>query len=334
MSMRTLEHDAPSMFRSSVSSSTRLLLLTVLAVVLMVADARLKLTEPVRQAVSMVLYPLQWAVMQPVGWFHEGKSYFQTLKSAQEDAVEARRQMTGMALRAAETERLLEENLQLRGLLDLRPRLAVPTVAAEVMYQTPDSYTRRVVVNKGQVAGVEPGSPVMDDMGMMGQVTRVLPFSSEVTLLSDRDQAIPVMVERTGVRSVAYGDSSSMRGDGMELRFMPNDADVEAGDILTTSGVDGVYLAGLPVARVVEVERRAQSPFKRIYCEPLARMDGMRHVMILMPLNLIKAAELPGVAPTEPTEAENKAEREDKSAQRRSSKTRASLPGATQEGTP
>lgn len=334
MSLRTLERGAPSLFKNGASSSTKLLVLSALAVVLMVADARLKLTEPLRQAVSAVLYPLQWMVMQPVGWVHTGQSYFHSLEQAQEASSEARKQMASMALRATEAERLLEENLQLRGLLDLRPRLAVPTVAAEVMYQTPDSYTRRVVLNKGQVAGVEPGSPVMDDMGVMGQVTRVQPFSSEVTLLSDRDQAIPVMVARTGVRSVAYGDPSNLRSDGMELRFMPSDADVEVGDVLTTSGIDGVYPAGLPVARVVEVERRSQSPFKRIYCLPLARMDGTRHVVILTPLNLIKAADLPEAVPSAPTEAQTQAAREDKSAQRRSSKTRGTLPGATQEAPP
>src|SRR5690606_17204501 len=137
------------------------------------------------------------------------------------------------------------------------------------------------VLDKGQVAGIEAGSPVVDDLGVLGQVTRVQPFSSEVTLLSDRDQAIPVMVARTGARSVAYGDASNIRTDGMELRFMPNDADVQVGDELVTSGVDGVYMAGLPVAKVIEVERRSQSPFMRIYCEPMARIDGAQHVLVM-----------------------------------------------------
>ena len=334
MSLRTLERGAPSLFKHGASSTTKLLTLCALAVVLMVADARLKLTEPVRQAVSAVLFPLQWVVMQPVGWAHEAQTYFQSLKQAQAESVDARRLMAGMALRAADADRLLSENLQLRSLLDLQPRLAVPTLAAEVMYQTPDSYTRRVVINKGQVAGIEPGSPVIDDMGVMGQVTRVQPFSSEVTLLSDRDQAIPVMVARTGARSVAYGDPSNLRTDGMELRFMPADSDIEEGDTLTTSGVDGVYPAGLPVARVVEVEQRSQSPFKRVYCLPLARLDAARHVVVLTPLNLIRAAALPEAVPLPPTAAQEQAAREDKSAQRRSSKTLGGLPDNTPEATP
>lgn len=318
MSLRTLERDAPSQFKQGTSAGARVLLFSALALLLMLADVRLKLTEPLRQAVSAVLFPLQWTVMQPVEWMANGSKYFRDLTESQEEAVEARRLMAAMSLKAHDAERLQEENQQLRDLLGLRPRLMVNTVAAEVMYETPDSYTRRVVLDKGQVAGIEPGSPVMDELGVLGQVTRVQPFSSEVTLLSDRDQAIPVMVARTGARSVAFGDASNLRTDGMELRFMSNDADVQVGDELVTSGVDGVYVAGLPVAKVVEVERRAQSsPFMRIYCEPKARLDGARHVMVLTPLAIVKAQHSPDAQPIAPTAAETQQQREDKSAQRR-----------------
>lgn len=326
MSLRTLRRDAPSSFKHSMPAGTRVLLFSALAVLLMLADVRLKLTEPVRQAVSVVLFPLQWAVMQPVEWVGNGQAYFQDLTDAQNDAVDARKQMTAMVVKAQEAERLLEENQQLRAQLDLRPRLIVSTVAAEVMYATPDNYTRRVVLDKGQVAGIAPGSPVMDEAGVLGQVTRVQPFSSEVTLLSDRAQTIPVMVARTGARSVAYGDASNLRPDGMELRFMPNDADVQEGDELVTSGVDGVYMAGLPVARVVRVERRAQSPFMRIYCEPVARLESARHVLVLTPLHVLKAQHAPDAQPVETAESEA-LEREDKSAQRRAT-GKDNLPGA------
>lgn len=317
MSLRTLERDAPSQFKHGTAPGTRMLVLSALAIVLMLADVRLKITEPLRQAVSAVLFPLQWAVMQPVHWLDNAHNYFQDLGAAQAQAVEARRVMAAMSLKAYDAERLQAENQQLRDLLELRPRLVVDAVAAEVMYETPDSYTRRVVLNKGQVAGIEPGSPVVDDLGVLGQVTRVQPFSSEVTLLSDREQAIPVMVARTGVRSVAFGDASNLRTDGMELRFMPNDADVQVGDELVTSGVDGVYVAGLPVARVLQVERRSQSPFMRIYCEPVARLDGAQHVMVLTPLDQVKAAHAPDAQPIAETAAQTQKLREDKSAHRR-----------------
>ena len=232
MSLRTLERDAPSSFKHSVAAGTRALLLCALAVVLMLADVRFKLTEPVRQAVSAVLFPIQWAVMQPVEWLGGAKNYFQDLGQAQEEAAEARRLMAAMSLKAYDAEKLLAENQQLRDLLELRPRLVVDSVAAEVMYESPDSYTRRVVLDKGQVAGIVAGS--------------------------------------------------------------------------------------LPVARVVEVERRLQSSFMRVYCEPMARLDGARHVVVLTPLNAIKAEHVPDaheLAAEPQTAAQN--QREDKSAQRR-----------------
>jgi rod shape-determining protein MreC len=153
-----------------------------------------------------------------------------------------------------------------------------------VIYDTADPYTRRVVLDRGQLGGVELGAPVMDEAGVLGQVTRVFPLVSEVTLLVDRDQAIPVLNIRTGVRGVAYGDPVAGHGGGMELRFMPANADIREDDLLTTSGVDGLYPPGLPVARVVRVERRADSAFARIYCAPLAQVQGARHVVVLKPL--------------------------------------------------
>lgn len=289
MSHGTLERSAPSFFRQGPSPLSRLVLYSALALFLMVADARFGVTEPVRKVVATALYPLQWAMLQPVEFAGRGADYFQTLDAAEQGRDEAQRKMTLMSQRANQAEDLLQENARLRKLLELRARIATPANAAQVIYDTADPYTRRVMIDRGQVAGVELGSPVLDEAGVLGQVTRVHPFLSEVTLLIDRDQAIPVMNIRTGARSVAYGDPIAAHGGGMELRFMPGNADVQEGDLLTTSGVDGLYPSGLPVARVIRVERRADSAFARIYCAPLAQVQGARHVMVLQPLT----AELP-----------------------------------------
>jgi len=321
MTLGTLERGAPSMFKQGPSALSQLVAYSALALFLMVADARFQVVEPVRQAVSTALYPVQWAMVQPMRFFAGGASYFDDLETAQKEAQEARRAMLAMAQRATQSDQLLQENEQLRQLLQLRDRVTVPAKAAQVIYDTPDPYTRRVVVDKGQMAGVLPGSPVIDERGVLGQVTRVQPFLSEVRLLVDRDQAIPVLNQRTGERSVAYGDPSSLRGDGIELRFMPSNADVKAGDLLTTSGVDGVYPSGLPVAKVSTVERRADSAFARIYCEPVARLQGARHVMLLTPMDKV----LPDTPHAPEPEAATKAKRDDKSASRRSSDVR--LPG-------
>jgi rod shape-determining protein MreC len=171
-----------------------------------------------------------------------------------------------------------------RQLLQLRERLVTSAQAAQVLYDGADPYTRKVIIDQGLVDGVSAGSPVLDESGVLGQVTRVYPSVSEVTLVTDRDQAIPVLNARTGARGVAFGDSAGHAG-ALELRFMASNADVQAGDMLTTSGVDGVYPPGLPVARVEKVEQRADSAFARIYCTPIGLVAGARHVMVLKPLS-------------------------------------------------
>ena len=298
MPLGTLDRTAPTLFKHGPSPLSRLTLYSALALFLMVADARFHVADPLRKAVATVLYPLQWLMLQPVELAGKGAQYFQSLQAAQQAADEAGRKMAQMSVRAGEADQLLRENAELRRLLALRERLDTPAQAAQVLYDTADPYTRRIMVDRGQLAGVEPGSPVVDAAGVLGQVTRVYPMLSEVTLLIDRDQAIPVLNLRTGARSVAYGDPVAGPGGGMELRFTPANADVQEGDLLTTSGVDGLYPAGLPVARVLRVERRADSAFARIYCAPLAQVHGARHVMVLKPL----AADMPARPEPEPAQ--------------------------------
>lgn len=284
MSLGTLDRTTPSFMRQGRSALSQIVVYSALALFLMVADARFKVTDPLRQAVATVLYPVQWLMLRPVEWANQGAGYFQDLQSAQAGADTARKALVLQSQRANQAEQLLQENARLRQLLDLRARLDTPAQAAQILYDTPDPYTRRVVVDRGQMEGVELGAPVLGESGILGQVTRVYPFLSEVTLLVDRDQAIPILNIRTGARGVAYGDPVASHGGGMELRFMSANADVQEGDLLTTSGMDGVYPPGLPVARVVRVERRADSAFARIYCKPVAQIDGARHVMLLQPV--------------------------------------------------
>jgi rod shape-determining protein MreC len=285
MPLGTIERSAPPFFKQGPSALSRLLLYSALALFLMVADARLKLTAPIRQVVGVVLYPLQWLMLQPVEFVGRGTGYFQALDEAQQALENARKQMVDLALRANLGDQLLLENERLRKLLQLQARLVTPSQAAQVIYDTADPFTRRVVIDRGQLAGVHRGSPVLDELGVLGQVTQVHAMTSEVTLLIDKDQAIPVLNVRTGARSVAYGDPVAGHGGGIELRFMPTNADVKEGDLLTTSGVDGLYPSGIPVARVVRVERKADSTFARIYCQPMAQILGPRHVMVLQPLS-------------------------------------------------
>ena len=284
MPLGTLDRTPPPFFKQGPSALSKLMVFSAIALFLMVADTRFKLSQPVRAGVATVLYPLQWLALRPVLGGRFVADYFESLSTAQSNEQQARSKLARQSQRANQVEELLVENRRLRELLALRQRVSVPAQAAEVLYDAADPFTRKVIIDKGLAQGVEAGSPVMDESGVLGQVTRVMPLVSEVTLITDREHAIPVLNSRTGARSVAYGDPTSTTGQ-MELRFMAGNADVQPGDLLTTSGVDGVYPPGLPVAKVVKVERKADSGFARISCQPQALTDGARHVMVLSALS-------------------------------------------------
>jgi rod shape-determining protein MreC len=296
----TLDRSPPPFFKQGPTALSKLMFFSALAVFLMVADARFKITQPVRAVVATGLYPMQWLAMRPVLLAQNGAAYFDSLQGAQNSEEATRKKLALQAQRAAQVEQLSLENARLRKLLVLREQIKTSSQTAEVLYDAADPYTRRVIVDKGLAQGIKPGSPVIDEAGVLGQVTRVYPLVSEVTLVIDREQAIPVLNTRTGARSVAYGDPIT-QGGSLELRFMAGNADVQQGDILATSGVDGVYPAGLSVARIDKIERRADSAFARIYCQPLSLIHSTKHVMILDPVSAqIPDKPMANVAPVTP----------------------------------
>jgi rod shape-determining protein MreC len=293
MAFGTLDRQPPPLFHQGASARTRLIFFSALALFLMAADTRLKLVEPLRAGIATALLPVQRALAVPLEIWQGGGSYLQGLKSATESEKAAREQLAAASARIARAGELEAENQRLRGLLELQPALAVRSVAAEVLYEAADPYSRKVFVNRGSQHGVPRGAPAVNEAGVVGQVTRVYPFTAEVTLLTDRDAAIPVLNLRTQQRSAAFGGAGSAGGSArnpqLELRFVSGNADVQVGDLLHTSGLDGIYPSGLPVATVAQIERRSDAGFARIVLAPAARLDGVRHVLLLEPMQ----AQLP-----------------------------------------
>lgn len=296
MPLGTLDGTPPPFFRQGPSALSKLTFFSVLALFLMVADARFEIAKPLRVAVAAVLYPVQWLALRPVVWAQGGGQYFESLQTSRAGEAAAQRKLGLLSQRANQVEQLTLENSRLRQLLGLRERVTTPAQSAQVLYDAADPYSRKVIIDRGLLDNVASGSPVLDESGVLGQVTRVYPMVSEVTLVTDRDQAIPVLNTRTGVRGVAFGDPAP-HASALELRFMAANADVQPGDLLTTSGVDGVYPPGLPVARVAKVERRVESGFARITSMPLALVSGARHVLVLQPVAQI-ASRPANVAPS------------------------------------
>jgi rod shape-determining protein MreC len=282
MTLGTLDRTPPPFFRQGPSALAKLAFFSALALFLMVADTRFQIVEPVRAVIATALHlPQRWLLLPGQAW-RNASDYLVGLDAALANEQAARRDLVRQAERAMRVEQLQAENAHLRALLDLRPAIKVRSQAAQVLYDAAEPYPRKLVIDRGATHGVALASPVVNESGVLGQVTRVYPISSEVTLLTDKDAAIPVLNLRTQARSAAFGGGSAHAGL-LELRFLAGNADVQVGDAVTTSGVDAVYPPGLPVARVTSVDRRHEAGFARVLLAPIAVADGVRHVLVLEP---------------------------------------------------
>jgi len=217
------------------------------------------------------------------------------LGQAQAENASLQASLTAQAPAAQGYPMIVDENKRLKALLDVQARYPGRATAVGVLYTGRDPFTQKLFIDKGGDSGIKPGEAVIDEAGVVGQVTRVFPHMAEVTLVTDKDHAVPVKVERNGVRSVLYGAGA---GRSPELRFMPPSADLQPGDRLLTSGLDGTYPAGLAVARVATVDRDTGQIFARITCAPMAGVDRSEHLLVIG-----QATALP-TRPSEPVEAD------------------------------
>lgn len=271
--------DTPPLFKQGASARARAGFFALIAIVMLVVDSRMHALTMVRQAVGTALYPFQVVAMVPRDAAYKVGDYFNSLTALQKENDALRRQQAMNAQLLQQERQMAAENTQLRNLLSMQQRIHSKSVVGEILYDARDPFTRKIILNRGSQQGVAPGQPVIDDVGIVGQVTRVFPFTSEVTLLTDKDQAIPVQVLRNGLRSVAYGRGQS---GVLDLRFMAANADIQKGDALVTSGIDGVYPPGLSVASVLQVETKSTDAFAHIVCLPSAGVDRHKQLLILL----------------------------------------------------
>lgn len=273
-----MEHTPPPFFKRGPAPLVRLAFFVSLSLALLVVDARFRYAEGLRLALVLAAQPLQELAALPGALAGRIAGYFSSQAQLRDDNAALRRQLVEAAQSVQRLEAALAATEQLRRLAGVAERRGTKGMAAEILYNTRDPYARKVIIDRGAQHGVRAGSPVVDEIGVVGQVTRAHPGASEVTLLIDKDQAIPVQVVRNGLRAIAFGSGVS----GMlELRFMAANAEIEAGDRLVTSGLDGVYPPGLAVATVTRVERDAANSFARILCQPAAGVERGRFVLVL-----------------------------------------------------
>jgi rod shape-determining protein MreC len=267
------------LFRRGPTAEFRLLVILVLSLVLLVVDARWKVFEPARQAVSVLIYPFQRAAMAPRDLIEGVRSWANAATVAKEEKEALQRQRIELAQLASHAAQLATENQQLRRLLNVTAPAEQQSVAVEVLYEPANPYNRHLIFNKGSDSGIAPGMPVIDEGGVVGQVVRVTPFTSEAALITDEKVSVPVQVVRNGLRLIAFGGNPAGK---IEARYLPLNADVRADDTLVTSGIGGLFPAGLAVARVDEVRRDAVSGFAVAVATPLSHPERYRHFLVLL----------------------------------------------------
>ncbi|MGZ5202407.1 MAG: rod shape-determining protein MreC [Telluria sp.] len=274
-----MEYSPPPLFKQGAPARVKVTVFALISVALLFVDSRLHALTAVRRVAATVLYPAQMVALMPRDVITSMGDYFSSLSSLEKEVADLKSQQVAAAQALQQAQLQMAENAHLRRLMDAREHLPVHSIMSEILYDARDPATHKVVLDRGMRAGVTLGLPVIDNAGVVGQVTRVFPFTSEVTLLTDKEQAIPVQVLRSGLRSVAYGRGQTGL---LDLRFVAPNADIVVGDVLVTSGLDGIFPAGLAVAKVIQVESVGQGAFGRVVAQPLAGIDRNRQLLIVM----------------------------------------------------
>jgi rod shape-determining protein MreC len=260
------------------SPGFRFTLYAIVSIVIMFLDQRGEYLEQIRYALSMAAYPIELAVSSPSAawrWIQESVNTREALRLENDRLLTRNRELE---LRSMRYEALARENDQLRGLQEALPPVAERWLVAEIADIQLNNLRQRVLINRGTRNGVFKGQAVMDDKGLLGQTTHVGPWSAEVILITDPEHAVPVQIERTGLRTIAVGTGDTA---SLALPYLPANADVKAGDVLMTSGLGGVFPAGYPVGRVAEVHRDAVQPLAQVRAVPFASMNIDREVMLV-----------------------------------------------------
>lgn len=305
-----MEHTPPPFFKRGPAPLVRLFFFASLSLALLVLDARFRYAEGLRSVLALAAYPLQRAATAPIDFLRTVGDYFSVQAQLFEENATLRAKNLALSQAAQRYETAEAEAAQLRRLIGAAEKLEVKSTPAEILYSGRDPYSHKIFINLGERQGVKPGSPVADEAGVVGQVTRVHPLVAEVTLITDQDHVVPVQVVRNGLRAIAFGGGPS----GMlELRFTAGNAEIQNGDRLVTSGIDGIYPAGLPVATVVRIERDAEHSFARVICRPAAGVDRGRFVLVLSDET---------ARPARPEEAQSSKERRSDKARRARAKER------------
>lgn len=265
-----------SFTRERVHPVTKLIGLSLVSISLMVLDTRYAAVQQVKSVVATALQPLQWVANQPVRLYEYSRSFLQSQNKLLDENQRLREENMRLQALSNQLHAQAKELKELHLLQRLQAHGIEASTTAQIISNSKDPLADKLIINRGSHHNLQVGDAVIDQNGLIGQITQVQPFSSELTLLTHSQMVIPVMVARTGVRSLLYGN-----GNEVSLRYFPVDADLQKDDVLVTSGLDSVYPVGVPVAKVTAVQRASDTPYYRTTVLPLAAVNSSKYVLVL-----------------------------------------------------
>ncbi len=286
--------------KPAIGAAGKLVLLGITSIALMVLDNRYAALQQAKSYVATALYPLQWAANQPVAWMRYGTEMLSDKQTLRHDNARLLAENVRLNMQLQLQQPAVRELGELQALTRLQPLLVPNVVVAEIVSNARNPQSGRFLINQGSLNGVRVGDPVSDEHGLLGQITLVQPAAAEVTLISNTQAVIPAMISSNGVRTLVYG-----RGSGLDLRYFPVSAELNSGDLLVTSGMDSIYPAGIPVARVTQAERNSGTPYYRATLEPAANLRSSRYVLVIPqkePAAAAASIPLPAESPTHTSE--------------------------------
>ena len=267
----------PAFFVRGSSPFSRMVFFCALSVSIMAIDARLNYLSQVRQAFIAALHPLEVVANAPSEWSRDVKKYFSAHNALVQENYALKEQAFEQKILLQRLNTIEAENSHLRTLLSGNIPIQPKAILGEISHMGRDPFTHTVVVNRGSQHSIKAGQAVVDSKGVIGQVTRVYPYTSEVTLITDKELSIPIQIERNQLRAIAFGEGNNT----LDIPYLPTNVDIKVGDKLVTSGIDGIYPAGLAVAVVTKIQQNQESPFAKIVSTPVAEVNNHLQLLLL-----------------------------------------------------
>jgi rod shape-determining protein MreC len=272
------------LFNKGPSLLSKLLLLTFISILLMGIDFRFHYLKSIRQFTNVLTKPFHAVLNLPIDIYDFTTQYFSNQSHLIHENETLKLNIDALKADLQRLDYIDQENDQLRNLLEVRNTNKFKTEAVSIIYSRFDPFNQKIIIDGGQNKGFQPGQPIIDALGLVGQISSVFPETSEVTLIIDKRMSVPIQIQRNGLRAITNGNGQN---ETISLSYLPKSVDVMKGDILKTSGIDTIYPEGIAVAEILEISHDPKLPFAKIICKPISAIHNHSHVLVVTPINKI-----------------------------------------------